>query len=153
MHVRLGLGQPLEHRAGALLDRVRQPAGADDPEDIAQAPLHGLLALHLHEGPRRPEGAPPHGLSRERVALQRQRAQGGAQVVQRQPGVEQRPQDHVAADAARTVEVGGARHDVRLIMAASRPAPKPLSMLTTAMPLEQALSMASSAASPPKWAP
>ena len=153
MHVRLGLGQPLEHRAGALFDRVRQPAGADDPEDVAQAALHVLRALHLHEGPRGAEGPAPHGLNREREALERQRAQGGAQVVQGQPGVEQRPQDHVAADAARTVEVGRARHGVLLIMAASIPAPNPLSMLTTAMPLEQALSMASSAASPPKWAP
>jgi hypothetical protein len=71
MHVRLGLGQPLEHRAGALLDRVGQPAGADDPEDVAQAALHVLLALHLHEGPRGAEGPAPHGLSRDRVALQR----------------------------------------------------------------------------------
>ena len=41
----------------------------------------------------------------------------------------------------------------RLIRAARQPAPKPLSMFTTATPVAQELSMVSSAANPPKEAP
>ena len=56
-----------------------------------------------------------------------------------------RSHTHIHSDAC--------RREVRLIIAARYPAPKPLSMLTTPMPGAQLLSMASSAAIPPKLAP
>ena len=67
---------------------------------------------------------------------------------------------HVARDPGRRVEMHmqsaqGMFHvwRTRLSMDASRPPPKPLSMLTTATPEAQELSMVSSAATPPNEAP
>lgn len=71
--------------------------------------------------------------------------------------VQHRADKHIAADAAEDVEKEGF-HSAwssasALIWLAAKPAPKPLSMLTTVTPLPQLLSMASNAVMPPKCAP
>ena len=69
--------------------------------------------------------------------------------------IQQRADEHVAADAAENVEVK-CFHDCEanpLIWLAAKPAPKPLSMFTTVRPLAQLFNMPSRAAMPPKLAP
>ena len=68
---------------------------------------------------------------------------------------QQRPGEHVAGRAHRTVEVERLhRLSFRWLMRLARnPAPKPLSMLTTLTPAAQEFSIASSAATPPNDAP
>ncbi len=76
--------------------------------------------------------------------------------------VQQRADKHVAADPANQIEVKGIHWVLgpsgwwlarALIWLAAKAAPKPLSILTTVMPLAQLLSMPSRAARPPKLAP
>ena len=69
--------------------------------------------------------------------------------------VEERADEHVAADAGKNIEIKclHSREASRLIWLAAKPAPKPLSMLTTVTPLLQLLSIVNSAESPPKFAP
>src|SRR5262249_53534462 len=79
--------------------------------------------------------------------------------------VEQRADKHVARDSGWTidVQVQSLHHDppgigvrpsiFRFMSAAAKPAPKPLSMLTTVTPDAQEFSIAKSAAMPPKLAP
>ena len=87
----------------------------------------------------------------------------------RHAGVDQRRDRHVAGDAGGRLEVQVLaaqlaraslamrralhRSRFRLIIAASWPAPKPLSMLTTATPAAHEFSIDSSAAMPPRLAP
>ena len=79
------------------------------------------------------------------------------QDVERHAGTEQRAEEHVAARARRRVDPQRSvmrRGAVwRATRAANTPAPYPLSMLTTVTPGAQELSIASSAAIPPKEAP
>ena len=69
--------------------------------------------------------------------------------------VKQRADEHVAADAGKNIEIKclHSRAARRLIWLAAKPAPNPLSMLTTVTPLPQLLSMVKSAERPPKFAP
>jgi len=73
--------------------------------------------------------------------------------------VDQRRDGHVARDPGSRLEVqvqaaqGLHRSRFRLSIAAIWPAPKPLSMFTTAMPAAHELSIDSSAANPPRFAP
>ena len=66
------------------------------------------------------------------------------------PRADERPERHVAADPREAVEIGDCHLFTRC---AKYPAPKPLSMFMTATPAAQELSIARSAASPPKLAP
>ena len=79
------------------------------------------------------------------------------------PQVQERPHEHVAADAGKGVQIENPLHGVGsvlrtptaslLIMSAWQAAPNPLSMFTTLTPVAQELSMARSAVTPPKLAP
>src|SRR5205823_8804848 len=95
-----------------------------------------------------------------------QRGAGEREAVQRRPWraeVKQRGDQHVAGDPADGIEDQRARHlrasgwrarcDWRAISAAEKPAEQPLSMFTTLTLAAQELSMASSAAIPPRDAP
>ena len=88
----------------------------------------------------------PHRLGADRV-------DAGLQHVELDACVDECTQQHVAADAGRAVEPADHCAVRRATRAAKTPALKPLSMLTTVMPGAQALSIASSAARPPKLAP
>ena len=112
-----------------------------DDLDVRRADAHLLHAADLQVEPRQPEA--------RKTAAQRPLVQSG---------IEQRAEDHVAAGARHTVEIE-CLHEVFFPRARSRmrcattPAPKPLSMLTMDTPEAHELSMASSAANPPKLAP
>ena len=98
-----------------------------------------LRALALQPHPRQAEGvhAPDEG-----VRLGQQ--------------LQQRAHQHIPRGAHVTFDVKRPHASIpfiRLIRFARKPAPKPLSMFTTDMPLAQALSMDSNADSPPKLAP
>ena len=73
--------------------------------------------------------------------------------------IDERGHRHVAGDAGAGLEVQVQaaqrlhRSRFRLSIAAIWPAPKPLSMFTTAMPAAHELSIDSSAAKPPRFAP
>jgi len=78
--------------------------------------------------------------------------------------IDQRANEHVAADSTEEVQIksfhapddgllGYSAAARALIWLAAYPAPKPLSMFTTVIPLAQLLSIPSSAANPPKLAP
>lgn len=98
-----------------------------------------------------PQPAHPHGVHR---ALD----DGG-----RDAEIDERRDRHVAGDTRRRLEMqmesgaGAGWHPhgsrFRFSIAARRPAPNPLSMLTTAMPAAHELSIDSSAATPPRLAP
>jgi len=78
------------------------------------------------------------------------------EVVRIHPQINQRANEHVAADAAENIKVKRF-HDLfaasALIWLAAYPAPKPLSMFTTVTPLPQLFNIPSRAATPPKLAP
>ena len=71
--------------------------------------------------------------------------------------VEHRPDEHIAADAAKNVEVDSFHFSSpaarALIWLAAKPAPNPLLMFTTVRPLLQLFSIASRAVNPPRCAP
>ena len=73
------------------------------------------------------------------------------------PEVEHRADKHVAADPAEHIKVKRLHSNSpaasALIWLAANPAPKPLLMFTTVKPLPQLLSIANSAANPPKLVP
>ena len=66
-------------------------------------PLGPFFPAHLELGGR--HTGPGDSLGPDRVSIDRQAAQRTAQVIERQAGIEQRPQDHVARGTARTIEV------------------------------------------------
>ena len=68
----------------------------------------------------------------------------------------QRPHEHVPRRAHGALQIQRFHWSIPriwLILWARKPAPKPLSILTTLTPLAQEFSMASSAANPPRLAP
>ncbi len=68
--------------------------------------------------------------------------------------VHQRSQGHVSGDADEAVDVQMTQVASSLLhMLAKTPAPNPLSILTTATPVEQVLSIPNREAKPPKEAP
>ena len=110
----------------------------------------GVVRLHVHA-----QRADPAALDRLGAQAHRPRddgVDGGLQVRQRRACVDQRAEQHVAADAGRAVQPADHRCAPRAMRAARTPAPKPLSMLTTPTPGAQPLSIASSAATPPNEA-
>ena len=101
------------------------------------AALFGALALHAHAG--QAQGVHAGG---EGVGVGHEFGEGGHQ--------------HIAGGAHAAFDVErfhGSIPFIWLMRLARKPAPKPLSMFTTLMPLAQELSMDSSAESPPKLAP
>ena len=89
-------------------------------------------------------------------AFQPEEGQPLAQGCLRQAGVQQGAQNHVAAGAGDTVKIGDfhfSPHTRRKMRCAYSPAPKPLSMLTTATPGAQEFSIERRGANPLKLAP
>ena len=145
-----GGGQSAENRLGRLEYRSGERRVVEDPADVGPgAGRDRLDRLDVHQGgaeapPGDRFGLQANRLDAEPVHRLLQDLEGDADVHQ---GAEQ----HVPACAGAAVQP--ADHRRRATRAAKTPAPKPLSMLTTAIPGAHALSMASSAASPPKDAP
>ena len=66
---------------------------------------YARVAVLLDEEFRRRHTGAQHAFRRNRRAVDGQAAQRAAQLVERQPGVEQRAQHHVARRAVETVEI------------------------------------------------
>ncbi len=64
----------------------------------------------LQVEPGRRYTRPQHALRRDRAVLDRQATERGAQAVNREPKVEQRPEKHVAGGARETIEIRDPRH-------------------------------------------
>jgi len=151
----LGLGEAQEDAFGVFFYVGSEVGFVDDFVDVGQVAvaLGGKPGLDVEVGGG--DALLFYFFYDEFVAVDRQFGQFTAQQVLGQAEVEEGAEKHVAADAAKAVEIKGAHsfHLILLMMLASWPAPKPLSMLTTATPAAQLLSMASRAAMPPKLAP
>ena len=80
----------------------------------AVAPEDGRLPKALTASVRpelgRRHARAQHPLGRDRAVLDGQAAERGAQPVERQADVEQRPEEHVARDARKAVDVSSSRH-------------------------------------------
>jgi hypothetical protein len=113
-----------------------QPGAVDPVADRAPVPVR-LARRRAHGRLRRGDAAPDGVLVRARV--------------------KERAKQHVAGRVADAVHVRGPRHGAppaaRAMRAATVPALKPSSMLTTATPAAQEVSIASSALTPPNAAP
>ena len=103
------------------------------------------------------ERVPRHPLGTQFEALDVEPGQPCADPLQVGAGVQQRAEQHVAGDPGHTVEVEDPGHSAppaeRAIRAAIVPAPKPSSMLTTATPAAQEISIECSAVTPDSAAP
>lgn len=99
------------------------------------------------------DGALGPAMGMEMVPIQPQLAKLGLQIRQVNPEVEERPNHHVPADAAKNIEIKrphemSPRWASALICEAANPPPNPLSMLVTVTPLPQLVSIPSNAAKP-----
>jgi len=104
---RLGGGQAPEDRARPLLRRQREAAGLDQGQQVCQTSFRlGLVDDDADVGTLK--GAAGLLTCLEPIAADRQARQRTAQRLQRQTGVEQRAEEHVAAGAGEAVEVGDA---------------------------------------------
>ena len=161
----LHLAQAPEDGRGATLDGGRDAARLHQGDDLRHVPLGGVIG-HPHLDLERADTGLLHPPHPQLEAGQAQRGQTAAQLRLRDAGVEQGAEQHVAAGAGDAVEVGdghrlppgGAAAPAaapiwRTIACAINAAPKPLSMFTTDTPAAQELSIASSAAAPPRLAP
>ncbi len=117
---------------------------------------YSRLARELDLEPQSDERAPLSPLEPDLQILQSNRAHGSAHDLLRYTRIDQRSHRHVARDSRAGIEVKvqspchSGRHQARtrLSSEAMRPAPKPLSMFTTATPVAHEFSMVSSAAMP-----
>ena len=154
----LDLPEALEDGAGAALDGSRDRARLQQGGNFRQMTFGGVIGdpdLDL----QRADAGLLHRLRAQLEAGQMQVGQPLPQLRLGDAGRKQRAEQHVAADAGDAVDVGDGHRASpaalirRTIAAAISAAPKPLSMFTTATPAAQELSIASSAAPPPRCAP
>ena len=147
-----------EDGAGAALDGGRDRARLQQGGNFRQMPFGGVVGdpdLDL----QRADAGLLHPLRAELEAREMQVGQALPQLRLGDAGGKQRAQQHVAADAGDAVDVGDGHRAPpaatiwRTMAAAISAAPKPLSIFTTATPAAQELSIASSAAPPPRCAP
>ena len=62
----------------------------------------------MHPELRRRHTGPEHAVGGDGVAVEGQAAQSAPQIVERQPGIDERTKHHVAGDAGKAVEVQNA---------------------------------------------
>jgi hypothetical protein len=111
---RLGLGEALEERYGAILDLGREPRPVDDPDDVLEVPVRRVGRVDHHVHLRGGEPGPGHAALGERVARKPELLELGAQLVERQAEVHDGAEQHVARGSARAVEVDHAAHSTPL---------------------------------------
>jgi hypothetical protein len=123
-----GFRQTLEQFA-----RARPAAGAkggaiDQGEDLRQRPVHvpGIVVVmmvpvmvvfrsFLDDKPRRGNTSAKHLVGPHLDAIECEAAEGGAQIGERQAGVEAGAEKHVARNAGEAVEIQQSRHQSRPI--------------------------------------
>ena len=122
MNRRLGFPEPLKHRLRLIAPFRRQRRAVDHREDLWQMTMRVRLRGRVQgswfrvQGPlvdaelgRRDAGA-ENLLGAQFDIAERQAAQRALQVIERQAGVEQRAERHVARDPRKTVEVQNPAH-------------------------------------------
>ena len=147
------------------------PAGGSAPGRARFVRARGRRAVRLDDEATPQEGTPAARLEPHVQPLHAHGGDGVFHDLRRYTRVDQRGDRHVPGDAGHRIEVhvlaaqvdasrgglagGPALHSpgFRFNIVAIRPAPNPLSMLTTAIPAAHAFSMDSSAATPPRLAP
>lgn len=87
---------------------------------IVMMVMAGVAATIVDAELRGADPGPIDLLGVYRHAVEREAAEGGAELVERQPGVEQGAEHHVARRAGETVEVEDLRHRTRSIRAWTR---------------------------------
>ena len=105
VHLRLGLGQLLKDSLGQLSLPRRERAAVDHRRDVVQMAML-VLRLVLDRDLRGAEAAFLHFAGDEPAAGQAERIDAGLDRGQVGPGIDERPERHVAADSARTIEIG-----------------------------------------------
>ena len=140
-------------KASSARDRTASASGGGLEQRAQVAPGASGRRRCVDVDLGRADAGAHHVAAPQHDRLDADRVDGVLQQLERHLRVDQRAEQHVAAGAGGAVEPADHRPDRRATRAAKTPAPKPLSMFTTATPGAQALSIASSAASPPKEAP
>ncbi len=165
---RLGARDALEDVAGQPPRLWIQPSPLQEPTNLRVIPMFVMMPVMVvlvvvgavHDESRARKRPAPPLLEAHLQPVHAHFRDGVAHHLGGNASVHQRRHRHVARDPGRRVEMHmqsaqSMLHDgrTRLSMEASRPAPNPLSMLTTATPVAQELSMVSKAATPPNEAP
>ena len=110
-----GVGKLLEDGARAVLDRIRQPAAGNEAIDLSRRqgnphfPCDGHVHLCRVQCPTR------HLLFRQLISINLQCAERTRQILEREPGIHQGTQHHIAADSGETIEMQMPSHAVILI--------------------------------------
>ena len=149
VHFGLRRPQPLEHETGFVLHGIGKVRRADQFQDVRQAAMM-MPARQVDIDMGCLDAA---FVGRADLQFKSINVDPGDSVAQRRcrhAGVDQRAQKHVAAQPGKRVQISCLQilHLNRLMIAANRPAPKPLSIFTTPTPAAQLFSMASSADRP-----
>ena len=147
----LGLGEPPEDPSGRPFHPLGKVRPVDDRQDVLQPPVMVMMmVIQDHVDVRGFDGTLDLFAHLEPVPFHAQAREPFPEAFRVRAGADEGPEGHVTADSRKTVEIGNFH---RFTRCAKYPAPKPLSMFMTAMPVAQALSIARRAASPPKLAP
>ena len=105
MHAGLRFRQTREDLLGQLALPWRKLPAVDHPGDVAQMPM-GMLGRVFDDHLRGPEAMLVDLLHDQLAIGQTQGADARADPLGVYPGVDQRPQRHIAADAAGTIQIG-----------------------------------------------
>src|SRR5687768_2803478 len=98
MHSGLGLSQTGEHLQGPILDARRQSAATQDGFDIAQATMLSARILHAYMELRPGDTMLGDFFDCKLVPWNIEHCQLRTQLLKAQPGIDQGPDRHVAAD-------------------------------------------------------
>ncbi len=108
----LGFRQALEQCLRAIASGRRQCRLVDQLEDPGEVPMRMRIgpAVFADDKLRRRDPRPEHALRADLVAGDGEASERGLQPVERQAGVEQRAEHHVARDAGEAVEIQDGAH-------------------------------------------
>ena len=118
MHLRLGLRQAREDPQGRLRHGGRQPGSHDDLRHLFQAAVM-MRMLYFDHDVRAGDMLLADLARGERVAVEGQLRELIAKYVERQAGVHQRAEQHVAGDAGETIEITD--HQIHSVRASALP--------------------------------
>ena len=153
--VELGLdrGQGGEGRMASVGHPRGEPGSVEDPDDLGMG-AGVTVVRHRDDGPCGAQPGAVDGLGAQLPAGEAEAVEDRHDLVERRPGVEEAPEDHVAGDPRPEAEPGDAGHVGSLRMrVTAMAAPKPLSIPTTLTPAAQLAIIDSRAVTPSRPAP
>jgi hypothetical protein len=101
----LGVRQEGEYSFRLVNDMGGKRASVKEVLDLAEPAFLGMSFDDMHEEVRGAQVAARRFLRAQFVPIERKKAEACAQFIQIDAGIEQRPDDHVSADAGKTVEI------------------------------------------------